>query len=198
MAELAKTEFAGVNADAYPKFACIEAIGCNKRLAMFAPVSLNVACGAHSVPRMLVTHQGKIKDRHDGIADCLVENPLIRPDRFRAFVVECVEQARDGIRRLRLRQAGVAAQVGEHDGCIDGDLAGPHYLREHQLADGAGIGVHWLDERQTREMVLKSHRELAPGHASVPSTPYIFSIVPTLPLSAAVHVSGRRPDPTSG
>ena len=31
-AELAKTEFAGVNADAYPKFACIEAIRCNKRL----------------------------------------------------------------------------------------------------------------------------------------------------------------------
>ena len=50
MAELAKTEFAGVNADADPKFACIEAIGCNKRLAMFAPVVLNVAGGAHSVP----------------------------------------------------------------------------------------------------------------------------------------------------
>src|SRR6185503_18353329 len=142
MAELAKTEFAGVNADADPKFACIEAIGCNKRLATFAPVLLNVARGAHSVPRMLVAHQGKIEDRHDGIADCLVEDPLMRPDRVRAFVVECVEQARDGIRRLRLRQAGVAAQIGEHDGSIDGDLAGPHYLREHQLAYGAGVGVH--------------------------------------------------------
>ena len=47
-------------------------------------------------------------------------------------------------------------------------------------------------------MVLKSHRESAPGHASVPSTLCRFSIVPTLPLSAAFHVSGRRPDPTSG
>jgi hypothetical protein len=47
-------------------------------------------------------------------------------------------------------------------------------------------------------MVLKSHRESAPGHASVPSTLCRFLIVPTLPLSAAFHESGRRPDPTSG
>jgi hypothetical protein len=47
-------------------------------------------------------------------------------------------------------------------------------------------------------MVLKSHRESAPGHASVPSTLCRFSIVPTLPLSAVFHESGRRPDPTSG
>ena len=47
-------------------------------------------------------------------------------------------------------------------------------------------------------MVLKSHRGSAPGHAFVPSTLCRFSIVPTLPLSAAFHVSGRRPDPTSG
>src|SRR6478672_4686180 len=47
-------------------------------------------------------------------------------------------------------------------------------------------------------MVLKSHRESAPGYASVPSTLCRFSIVSTLPLSAAFHESGRRPDPTSG
>src|SRR6476646_8114231 len=47
-------------------------------------------------------------------------------------------------------------------------------------------------------MVLKSHRESAPGYASVPSTLCRFSIVSTLPLSAALHASGRRPDPTSG
>ena len=66
----------------------------------------------------------------------------MRPDRICTFVVECVEQARDGFGRLRLRQGGVAAQIGEHNGRINGDLAGPHYFREHQLADGAGIGVH--------------------------------------------------------
>ena len=165
MAELAKTEFAGVNADADPKFACIEAMGCNKRLAPFAPVLLNVARGAHGVPRMLVPHQGKIEDRHDGVADRLVEEPVMRPDRVRAFVVECVEQARDGIRRLRLRQAGVAAQIGKHDGRVDGDLAGPHHLREHQLADGAGIGVHSARTnakraKWRRDHTAKRHRDM--------------------------------------
>src|SRR6476660_6872165 len=47
-------------------------------------------------------------------------------------------------------------------------------------------------------MVLKSNRESALGYASVPSTLCRFSIVPTLPLSAAFHESGRRPDPTRG
>ena len=54
---------------------------------------LNVARCQHGVSGMLVPHQGKIEDRHDGVSDRLVEEPVMRPDRVRAFIVECVEQA---------------------------------------------------------------------------------------------------------
>ena len=140
--ELAKAEFAGMDADADTQFARSEAVRDNQSFPAVAPVLLNIARGEHGVSGVCFPLQGKIEDRHHGVADGLVEEPVVLPDRVGAFIVECVEQARDGVRRLRLGQAGIAPQIGKHDGRIDRDLAGAHHLREHQFADGAGVGVH--------------------------------------------------------
>ena len=97
-AELAKTEFAGVDADADPQFACGQAVCLDQGLAPLAPALLNFARRKHGVPGVLLPPQGKIEDRHDGVPDRLVEEPVMFPDRICAFVVEGVEQPRNGIR----------------------------------------------------------------------------------------------------
>src|SRR3546814_312579 len=85
---------------------------------------------------------GEIEDRHDGVADGLVEEPVMVPDGVGAFVVERVQQLRDLVRRKGFGQGGVIAQIGEQDGRVHRDLSGVHDPREHQLADRAGVGIH--------------------------------------------------------
>src|SRR4029078_7364074 len=99
-----------MDSDADSQFARSEAGRGHRGLAAVAPVLLNAARRKHGVSGMLLPLQRKVEDRHDGVADGLVEEALMLPDRARTFVIERVEQSRDGIRRLRLRQAGVASQ----------------------------------------------------------------------------------------
>src|SRR5437667_5921572 len=92
-AELAKTQFAGMDADADSQFTRGEAVRFDKALAPSAPVRLNFARSEDGVSGMLLPPQGKVEDRHDGVSDRLVEEPVMLPDRTCAFIVECVEQA---------------------------------------------------------------------------------------------------------
>ena len=92
VAELAKAEFAGVDADADPQLACGKAVCFDEGLAPVAPALLNFTRRKHRVPGVLLPPQGKIEDRHDGVPDRLVEEPVMLPDRVCAFVIECVEQ----------------------------------------------------------------------------------------------------------
>src|SRR2546430_2034036 len=58
-AELAKAQFAGMDADADPQFTCGEAVRFDEALAPLAPVGLNFARGEHGVSDMLLPLQGK-------------------------------------------------------------------------------------------------------------------------------------------
>src|SRR5215216_7775072 len=131
MAELAEAHLAAVDADADAEL-----------VAPRRKIALHLAGSQHSLAGMVAVADRKVEDRHHGIADGLVEQPVMTPDRAGAAVIELVEEARHLGRRLRLRQLRVGAQVGEQDGGVDGHRARLHGALEHQLADRAEVGVH--------------------------------------------------------
>ena len=65
----------------------------NESFTPLAPVRLNFSRHEDGVSGVCFPLQGKIEDRHDGVADGLVEEPVVLPDRACTFVIECVEQA---------------------------------------------------------------------------------------------------------
>src|SRR5262245_48440361 len=99
MAELAKAQLAGVDADADAELGAVrfEAL-------------LHLARRQHSLPDVVGMADGKVEDRHHGIADGLVQKSVVLPDRVGALVVECVEHGRHLRGRLRLRQLRVRPQ----------------------------------------------------------------------------------------
>src|SRR5439155_12823701 len=42
----------------------------------------------------------------------------------------------------RLRKRRIASQIGKKHGYVDGDLAGFHHARKHELANRAGVWIH--------------------------------------------------------
>ena len=61
--------------------------------ALGRPTSLDLARGAYRTIGMIFPPDGEIEDSHDGVANGLVEQPVIRPNGVRAFIVERVEQS---------------------------------------------------------------------------------------------------------
>src|SRR3954447_21293254 len=98
LAELAEAEFAGVDPDADAKLTGTQPEAAGETVTPLAPVVLNLARRNQGVPGVLVALHGKIEDGHHGVADRLVQEAVTAPDRVGAFVVEGVEQPRDGIR----------------------------------------------------------------------------------------------------
>ena len=92
-AELPEAEFTGMNANADAQFTGGQAERARKAIAPLAPALLNFPGSEQGIPGMVRALQRKIEDRHDGVADCLVEEPVMLPDRICAFVVEGVEEA---------------------------------------------------------------------------------------------------------
>ena len=131
MAELAEAHLPAMDADADAEL-----------VAARSEVALHLAGGQHGLAGMVGLADRKVEDRHHGIADGLVEKPVVTPDGVGAAVIELVEEARHLGRRLRLRQLRVGAQVGEQDGGVDRHRARLHGALEHQLADRAQVGVH--------------------------------------------------------
>ncbi len=78
-------------------------------VAVLSEVALHLAGGPHGGVGMVGTADRKVEDRHHGIADGLVEKPVVTPDGMGTSVIELVEEARDLGRRLRLRQLGIRA-----------------------------------------------------------------------------------------
>src|SRR3546814_5344125 len=108
--------------------------GCSSDRQGFQPgpaLDLDGATGAHGLRSVLLVSNRKVEDRHDGIADRLVEQSIVPPYRVRALVDEGVQHCRHRLGRKLVRQAGVVPDVRKQDGRIDTDLAGAHRSEEH-------------------------------------------------------------------
>src|SRR3979490_2108647 len=97
-AELSETEFSRMNSNACAKVAGGESERFDQGLALGPPAPLNLARRKHRMPGMVITPDGKIEDSHDGVSNGLVEKSIVLPDGACAFIVESVEQSRNGIR----------------------------------------------------------------------------------------------------
>ena len=170
--ELSKSDFAAVDADADGDLPLLGGSRLSDGVAPCLPTLLDRAGGKHRLSWMILAADREVEDRHDGVAHRLVEQAVMLPDRLGAFVIEGVEHLRNGARRLGLRKAGIAAQVGEQDGRVDRHLPRLHHPREHHLADRAGVRIH--PARPNAESA-KRRRCDAPewnsGDASAASTP---------------------------
>jgi hypothetical protein len=92
-AELTKTRQPGVDADANAEFAPGETNTLRQETSptSFAP-PLDLAPGEHGTLSMVLVSNGEVEHCHDSIADRLVEDTIVLPDRFCALIVERVEQ----------------------------------------------------------------------------------------------------------
>ncbi|MGX1363533.1 hypothetical protein AB7M46_008590 [Bradyrhizobium elkanii] len=124
----------------------------HQRVVPVAKTALDLARREQGLHGMIVAPHREIEDREHGVADGLVEDAVIAPDRGGAVVVERVEQRGQPVLRDGLRQLGVAAQIGEQDGGVDGHGARLHDFREGHLADRACVRVHAArpDAEQTK------------------------------------------------
>src|SRR5688572_26125516 len=108
--EFPEAEFSAMDSDADPQLCAGEAELRAERLAPGVPAPMDVLCCEHRLPRVIALSDREVENGHDGIPDRLVEQPVMFPDGARAFVIEGVQQSRDGFRRLGLREAGVTSE----------------------------------------------------------------------------------------
>ena len=90
-AELAKTDDAAVDPDPDPEPLHIAIQGSGKPVTLVATAAMDVPRRRDCACRVVGLTDRKVEDRHDRVADRLVEQPVMFPDSGCAFVVEDVE-----------------------------------------------------------------------------------------------------------
>src|SRR6185436_3234366 len=87
-AEFPKAEFPAMDSNPDSQLRACEPELFAERLPLGVPAPLDVLRREHGLPRVLALIDREVEDRHDGIPDRLVEQPVAFPDGVRAFVVE--------------------------------------------------------------------------------------------------------------
>ena len=133
---------------------------------------LDVVAGAHGLQLVLVGAERRAPQRHDRVADVLVQRAVMAEDDV-AHALEVLVHHRDHLgRRDALRQAGEAADVGEQDrdaldraALLDDEIAGHDAFhevgREHARQRGAQRGL--LHHAALQQHVVDGDRSL-PRH----------------------------------
>ena len=111
---------------------------------VWMPMPVRRAGMPHRVHGVARLGHGRAEDGHDGVADVLVDDPVLFHHDADHLAEVLVEQAHELLRVHALAQRGEAADVGEQDGDLErlaaqGDLARHevvHHARRHVLAEG--------------------------------------------------------------
>ena len=86
--------------------------GGERRLA----ASLNVESRPHRRVSMSLDLNWKVEDCHQAVAHLLVDDAVVRPDGLSALVLKYADDVTQLRQGPSVRQAGIAADVGEQDG----------------------------------------------------------------------------------
>ena len=91
-AELAKTNDAAIDPNTDPERLYIAIQGSGQPAMLVATAAMDFARGLDCACRVVGLPDRKVEDRHNRVADRLVEQPVIFPDSGCALVVEDVEE----------------------------------------------------------------------------------------------------------
>jgi hypothetical protein len=92
ISELAEIGLAAVETDADADIRVGQADAAQDLVVLLAKAILNLARGQQRLRRVIRLFDGEIEDSQNGVAECLVQDAVIAPDRSGAFVVERIEQ----------------------------------------------------------------------------------------------------------
>ncbi len=91
--EFPEAQFSGMDANAYPQFAAIDAQRFGELLALGTPALLYLSRSEYGTIGMTFGPDRKIEDSHDGVSNGLVKKRILLPNGVLAFIIERVEQS---------------------------------------------------------------------------------------------------------